>query len=404
MRRLAENIKIAFSSLFLNKMRSFLTMLGIIIGVGAVVAMLSIGTGAQESVMGSIQDMGSNLIYIIPGNPEDQGNPGLNQSKLTIEDVRAIERKALLVKEVLPLITRSSAASYLNRKILSTINASTENGSQTFNIDIKKGSFFNKSDVANASNVAVIGQTVRKALFGKMEPIGKMIKIDGKNFKIIGTLGSKGASMFGSDQDNSIYIPITTAQNKLYGLDTYDIVMAQSINEKDINAASEEVRKILRRHRSIRLDEKEDFMIQSQTEILGVANIVTRVFTAVIAGIASISLLVGGIGIMNIMLVSVTERTREIGIRKAIGAKNRDILVQFLIESLVLSVVGGLLGILFAFAISFIITNLTVLKTGINLLSVLIAISFSTAIGLFFGIFPAMRAARLNPIEALRYE
>jgi len=404
MKRFLENIKIAFQALFLNKLRSFLTMLGIIIGVGAVVAMLSIGIGAQQSVIGSIQDIGSNLIYIIPGNPEDQLTSGAQQAKLTIDDVRAIEREATLVTEVSPVITSLSIASYLNKSTRPTVNASTENGLEIFNMKIEKGNFYSRSDVSNASNVAVIGQSVIENLFGKMDPIGKIIKLDGKNFKVIGTIESKGTGTFGNDQDNYIYVPVTTAQNKLYGLDSYNMIMAQSISEEDINAASEEIESILRRHRDIRFGEKEDFMIQNQTQILDIINIVTGVFTVVIAGIASISLLVGGIGIMNIMLVSVTERTREIGIRKAIGAKNKDILVQFLVESIVLSVTGGIFGILFAVSVAAILNRFTVLETSITVLPIIIALSFSTAIGLFFGIFPAMRAARLNPIDALRYE
>lgn len=403
MKRLLENIKIAFQALFLNKLRSFLTMLGIIIGVGAVVAIFSIGLGAQQSVIQSFQDIGSNLIYIIPGNPEDQLVSGTQKAKLTIDDVRAIEREAKLITEVAPVINSSSVASYLNKSTRTIVNASTENGREIFNTKIEEGNFYSRSDVLNASNVAVIGQTVIKNLFGKTYPIGKIIKLDGKNFKVIGTLESKGA-VFGSDQDNSIEIPVTTAQNKLYGLDSYNMIMAQSISEKDIDAATEEIKSILRRHRNIRFGEKEDFMVQNQTQILGIITTITGIFTAVIAGIGSISLLVGGIGIMNIMLVSVTERTREIGIRKAIGAKNRDILVQFLVESIVLSVTGGIFGILFAVSVSAILSRFTVLETSITVFPIIIALSFSTVIGLFFGIFPAMRAARLNPIDALRYE
>ncbi len=404
MKRFLENIKVAFQALFLNKMRSFLTMLGIIIGVGAVVAMLSIGTGAQQSVIGSIQDMGSNLIYIMPGNPEDQIVSGTQQAKLTIDDVKAIEREATLITEVAPVITSSSIASYLNKSTQSTVYASTENGRELNNIEVEEGKFYSRSDVSNSLNVAVIGQTVMKNLFGKTDPIGKIIKLDGKNFKVIGTLESKGIGAFGIDQDNSISIPVTTAQNKLYGLDSYNMILVQSISESEINAASEEIESILRRNRNIRLGEKEDFMIQSQTQILDVINMVTGIFTVVIAGIAGISLLVGGIGIMNIMLVSVTERTREIGIRKAMGAKNRDILVQFLVESIVLSITGGIFGILFAVSVAAILNRFTVLETSITAMPIIVALSFSTLIGLFFGIFPAMRAARLNPIDALRYE
>ena len=410
MRRLLENIKIAFQALFLNKMRSFLTMLGIIIGVGAVVAMISVGVGAKQSVVSSIQDIGSNLIIITPGNPEREEDVGLQlilggqQPKLKSNDVQAIKREATLISGVAPIVYNSSAITYLNKSARTTICASSEDYLKLYNMDVEKGNFFKKSDVTNASNVAVIGKTTAKKLFGKIEPIGKITRIDGKNFKVIGILEARGADMFGIDQDDIIIIPVTTALNKLYGLDSYNMIIAQSTSDKDINAATEEIRSILRKHRNIKFGEKEDFMIQSQTQILDVISAVTGIFTVVIASIAGISLLVGGIGIMNIMLVSVTERTREIGIRKAIGAKNRDILVQFLVESTVLSVTGGILGILFAIFVSTILNTFTPLKTSITAQPVIIAIVFSTIIGLFFGIYPAMRAAKLNPIDALRYE
>lgn len=410
MKRFLENIKIAFQALFLNKLRSFLTMLGIIIGVGAVVAMLSIGVGAQQSIIQSVQGIGSNLIIITPGNPEEEQNMGAQfmfsgqQAKLKTDDLQAIEREATLITGAAPVVFSSSIVSYSNNSTQSTVYASTENGRELYNMDIEKGKFYSKSDVSNASNVAVVGQTVIKKLFGKIEPTGKIIKIDGKNFKVIGTLEARGTDTFGNDQDDFVSIPVTTAQNKLYGLDSYNMILAQSVSEEDIDAASEEIESILRRHRSIRFGEKEDFSVRNQTQILDVISTITNIFTVVIAGIASISLLVGGIGIMNIMLVSVTERTREIGIRKAIGAKNRDILIQFLVESIVLSVTGGILGILFAVSISAILSRFTVLVTSITVFPIIIAFSFSTVIGLFFGIYPAMRAARLNPIDALRYE
>jgi putative ABC transport system permease protein len=409
MRTFSENIKIAFQSLFLNKLRSALTMLGIIIGVGAVVAVMSIGTGAQDSVIKSIQGIGSNLVIVMPGNNESDMGP-MNQfsssgkESLKLQDVEAIQKYANHIEGVIPVILSAAPAVYMDKGSNVSIYASSEAAVDVYNFEIATGRFFTKSDVANSANVAVLGKTIREKLFGEDNPIGKSVKIMGKNFKVIGTVKSKGTNTFGQDQDNTIAIPITTAMNKLYGQNYVNLIMAKTSSEKEMDIASEEITRILKKQHGIKVGEKNDFSIQSQTEILNTLSAVTNIFTIAISGIAAISLLVGGIGIMNIMLVSVTERTREIGIRKAIGAKNKDILTQFLTESVVLSLTGGLMGIIFAYIISLLLNKYSPISTTISIFSIVLAISFSTFVGLFFGIYPAMRAARLNPIEALRNE
>ncbi len=411
MRRLIENIKISFQSLGSNRLRAFLTMLGIIIGVGAVVAMMSIGSGAQQSVVSSIQGIGSNLIIITPGNRESEQQGftqmlGTNKDRMSlkIKDAKDLDSKATLLNGAIPVILSSSNVSYLNKNARTSIYASSEKAKDIYNFQIATGKFYTESDVSNSANIAVIGPTVIETLFGKTDPIGKIIKIDGKNFTVIGTTKSKGTDQFGNDQDNAVSIPITTAQNKIFGMDYLNMILAQAKSEKDMDKATEEVTKILRRSHHLGINDLDDFTVNSQTQILDTVSSITNIFTVVISSIAGISLLVGGIGIMNIMLVSVTERTREIGIRKAVGAKNRDILVQFLIESIVLSITGGALGIVFAVIVTQVLKRFTVLSTNITGFSIILALTFSTVVGLFFGIYPAMRAARLNPIEALRYE
>jgi putative ABC transport system permease protein len=411
MRRLIENIKISFQSLVSNKLRAFLTMLGIIIGVGAVVAMMSIGSGAQQSIVNSVQSLGSNLIIVTPGNrnEETQGITqmlGSNKDKFSLktEDVKILEDRSTYLKGAAPVILNSSVISYLNKNIRASIYASSEKAKDIYNFEIATGKFFSASDVANSTNVAVLGPTVVENLFGNTDPLGKIIKIDGKNFTVIGTTKTKGSDQFGNDQDNAVSVPVSTAQHKLYGVDYVNMILAQAKSEKDMNKATEEITNNLRVSHHIKKNDPNDFTVQNQTQILNMVGTITNIFTVVISSIAGISLLVGGIGIMNIMLVSVTERTREIGIRKAVGAKNKDILFQFLVESIVLSITGGALGIIFALVVAQVLKTFTVLSTNISGFSILLALTFSTVVGLFFGIYPAMRAARLNPIEALRYE
>ena len=426
MKRVLENIKIAFKSLGLNKLRSFLTMLGIIIGVGSVVAVVSVGAGAEASITENIQSMGTNVITITPGRDqafmgeregEDPGQRGglmsgfeeeedeeIVAGDLYLEDAEALKEEASLLDEVVPVLSGGNTTfSYMSWSGSISVNATSEDYLNFSGYELEKGSFFTGGDVSNSSNAVVLGYNVVTDYFGKTNPIGEEVKINGKNFIVMGVLKSVGYT-FGMSPDNSIYIPITTAQNKLYGIDTVNQIMAKVESEEIMDQAMDEARSILRVQHHILTGESSDFEISSSTQLLEVASTVTDILVVTLACIAAISLLVGGVGIMNIMFVSVTERTREIGIRKAIGAKNRDILIQFLTESVVLSLSGGIMGIGLAGLITWILETFTDLNSLITLSPIIMALSFSTAIGVIFGIFPAIRAARLNPIDSLRYE
>ncbi len=418
MKRIIENIKIAFKSINSNKLRAFLTMLGIIIGVGAVVAVMSVGAGAEASITENLQSMGTNIITISPGRGMPGGEGGMMrelrsgdqeevaEGNLYFEDVTALKKEATLLNEIAPVLSgRSSTIAYMSWSGDASVTGTTEDFISVEGYKIAEGSFITASDVSNLSNVAVIGSTIVNDYFGKIDPVGEVIKINGKNFVVIGVLETIGSAGFGSGPDESVYIPITTAHYKLFGgPGEIDSIIAKLKDENQLDQAMSEVKSILRIQHKILPDEANDFQISSPTQFLETAGNITQILSYTLAGIAAISLLVGGIGIMNIMFVSVTERTREIGIRKAIGAKNRDILIQFLTESIILSLSGGILGVGFAYTISWLLKTFGSLSSLITATPIILALSFSTAIGLIFGIFPAMRAARLNPIESLRYE
>ncbi len=399
----------ALESINGNKLRSGLTILGIVIGVAAVIAMLAVGQGAQDTITASISGIGSNLLFVFSGNYfEDVRNP----EPLTMADAEAISDPfmAPAVSGVAPVINSNLEISYSGQRTSSEVIGVTPEYEQVRNETLTEGSFITQEHLLGLASVAVIGQDLAERLFDRREGlVGETIRIDGQPFRIIGVLSAKGGSAFGS-QDNVVLVPMTTARNRLIRRtrDRVDVIYVQAIDAKNVDYASQEIEEILRTRHRILL-EPDDFTIFSQDDFISVASTITGVFTIFLGGIAGISLLVGGIGIMNIMLVSVTERTREIGLRKAIGARKRDILMQFLTESSLLSMFGGLIGIGFGYLIAYVVGRIAAASNSpftpsVGLDAILLATLFSTVVGLFFGIYPANRAASLEPVEALRYE
>jgi len=400
----------AIESLASNKLRSGLTILGIVIGVGAVIAMLGIGRGAEASITGSIQGIGTNLLFVFRGGSEDVRNP----QPLTLGDAEAIADPFLApsVIGVAPLLQGSGEVTFGGHSKVTSIVGATPDYATVRNYAVTEGEFINDGHLLGRASVVLLGPDVAEALFDRTEAIvGETVRIEGQPFRVIGILEAKGGGGFGPSEDDRVLVPMTTAQTRLLrrsGRDRVDMVMVQAITAEAVSDASEEISQILRtRHRTaIGAD---DFSILTQQEFLDTFSTITGILTIFLGGIAAISLLVGGIGIMNIMLVSVTERTREIGLRKALGARRSDILIQFLTESSVLSLIGGIIGIGLGWTIAKIVENIaaandTVFIPQIGLDAVLLATLFSGAVGLFFGIYPANRASSLEPVEALRYE
>jgi putative ABC transport system permease protein len=413
-----ESIRIALRGLAANKMRAILTMLGIIIGVAAVIALMAIGQGVQNSVTQQIQGIGSNLVIISPGATQ-QGAVRTAQGSaatLTYEDALALQDFTMApdIAGVSPEFGSSAQVVYGGQNFNVRITGVTPDYETVRNVTLESGAFVDKVQLDSLSRVAVIGATTAKNLFSGDDPIGREIKINRSIFTVIGVLQAKGGSpMLGGD--DIVLVPITTAQKRLFGGQLgfgvgsrVSTIYVSAASETQVDSAIQQITEILReRHKTTLAND--DFTVTSQKDILGVLDQITGLMTAFLGAIAGISLVVGGIGIMNIMLVSVTERTREIGIRKAVGAKRRDILVQFLVEAVVLSVVGGLGGIALGWGFSQLVNVLkigapTPLTTAVTADAVILAVSFSVAIGLFFGIYPANRASGLNPIDALRYE
>jgi putative ABC transport system permease protein len=400
-------IRIAMRALARNKMRSGLTMLGIIIGVGAVIAMVGIGQGAQQQVQDQINAMGSNVLFVASGTVNRGGmRMGWGATKtLVYDDMTAILRECPAVAMAAPGSSTTAQVVFGNDNWSTNINGTEPQYLDIRNWPLEAGVPFTPGDVETAANVAIIGETVRKNLFGATDPLGQTIRIKNLPFKVVGALSPKGQSAaMGQDQDDTIIIPITTLQKKLTGDTWLRWIMVSAKSREASYTAQQQIESLLRDRHRIRSGQDDDFFVRNLADIADLADQASRVFTLLLASIASVSLLVGGIGIMNIMLVSVTERTREIGIRMAIGATESDVQRQFLIEAVVLSLIGGGIGILFGVASSFLISGILHWAVQVSVLSIVIAALFSAAVGIFFGFYPARKAARLDPIEALRYE
>lgn len=404
--RFVEILRIALDALLRNKMRSALTMLGIIIGVGAVIAMVAIGQGAQASVDAQISSLGSNVLLVFPSATTRGGvSAGFGSgTTLTEEDGEAIKDQCPAVAYLSPQIRMGSQVVYGNLNWATSVQGGSPDYFAIRDWRIQSGDFFTEQDVRGATKVCLLGQTVVQQLFQYEDPIGKTVRIRNIPFRVVGTLRAKGQNMMGQDQDDIIVVPYTTLQKRLMGHTRTWGFLVSAVSKDRIDEAQQQITDLLRaRHKLGPMDEN-DFMIRTQTEIAEASSATSRIMTTLLASIASVSLIVGGIGIMNIMLVSVTERTREIGIRMSIGARRRDILVQFLMEAVVLSLTGGIVGIILGMMSTNLISTLAGWPTFISAASIALAVVFSMTVGVFFGYYPAKKAANLSPIEALRYE
>ena len=405
----ATTFSIALRAIKANKMRSILTSLGIIIGVAAVIIMLAIGNGAQITIQNEMKSMGTNLVMIRSGTSTSGGKRMGHGSQPTMKasDGNAIEEKIDGIAMAAPVLNDAGQVVYGNANWSTSIVGTDNRYFQIKDWDLAYGRYFSQTDVKNAGKVAILGTTVVKELFGDVDPLGKTIRVKGIPFNVIGVTTSRGQSGPGMDQDDMIYIPLSTAQKKVTGIsfpDMVNMIMLQAETAEDTYKTQDSIRALLRQRHNLGQNKDDDFVIMNLTQMMEMMETSTQVLTILLGSIASISLLVGGIGIMNIMLVSVTERTREIGIRMAIGAKSWDIRLQFLTEALVLSLIGGLIGVIIGLLGAGAVSYFSSFKAVVSVFYILLPFSFAGIVGLFFGFYPAYKASLLNPINALRYE
>jgi putative ABC transport system permease protein len=401
-------IRVAFRALVKNKMRAALTMLGIIIGVSAVIAMVSIGQGASASVQAQIESIGTNLLFVsagaqnVGGVRSGTGDSGTNT--LTVEDLEAIRREVPSVSMVTPAINARSQLVAGNMNWNTSVQGVSEQYPDVRKWPVQSGAFFTEADVRTAARVIVIGQTIADNLFGGIDAVGQTLRVSNLPFRVVGVMARKGQDQGGRDQDDIAFAPYTTVQKKVLGNTRVQIAYVSAISEDATYTAQSQIGELLRQRHKLTANEPDDFTVRNMTDIAEAANETSKTMTILLACIAGVSLLVGGIGIMNIMLVSVTERTREIGIRMAIGARSSAVRSQFLIESIVLSLTGGTIGILLGIALSLAIPAMLGWPTLVSVMAIVGSVLFSVAVGVFFGYYPARKAASLDPIEALRYE
>lgn len=400
-----ESFLMAWASLIANKMRSILTMLGIIIGVAAVIALVSIGNGVKQDIQNSISSLGSNLLMVMPGAPRTPGvRPSAGSMKsLKVSDYEAIS-KLDGVKAASPMTNGSYVVIYQNKNWTTSVSGVSYNYLDVNNWSMNSGRFLSEKNVQNRERVAVVGKTVVKNLFGDEDPVGAEIRVKNIPFRIIGVLNSKGSGAMGNDQDDMVVIPYTTAMERVEGVDYLRMIYVVGKDENGIDRLQSDIENLLRVRHGIKDTNLDDFNIQNMNSIMETMEETTGTLTLFLGAVAAISLVVGGIGIMNIMLVSVTERTREIGVRKALGATYSVIVTQFLIEAVVISLMGGIIGIILGIGSSKLIGMASGMSTVISVPTIVMSFAFSMAIGLIFGIYPARKAAKLNPIDALHYE